>query len=274
LWCSTKNGVPGSFATSGQDAHLICPTAPKVAIAAKSEFSALSNRDGAVSCSVAQAPEQVGRHRCRQCRGKLSTPTEIPQRAFCTRFCFDSFYRHRCRVCEEPIRRRAEHQKVCIRRECKNELRRYPHLYQLPKRGQGSQNVATPLRSADKTGLKTRHDATPCLPRGLRHWHWGHLDDHDWRLINGKGHDVARVRQEGDCYWVTYPRAIPEPPLEGLEAACRRAVSLALARIEPLIVRQPGPHPLGRPSNIGPVTFQQTDWQPAGDGAGSSDHAE
>jgi hypothetical protein len=104
--------------------------------------------------TAAQASEQVGRHRCRQCRGKLSTPTEIPQRAFCTRFCFDSFYRHRCRVCEEPIRRRAEHQKVCIRRNCKNELRRYPHLYQLRFGTQGSRNVATPLKSADKTGTK------------------------------------------------------------------------------------------------------------------------
>jgi hypothetical protein len=67
------------------------------------------------------------RRRCRQCRGKLPTPTDIPQYAFCTPFCWQQFYRRRCLVCEEPIRRRAEHQKSCIRRECKNELRRYPH---------------------------------------------------------------------------------------------------------------------------------------------------
>jgi hypothetical protein len=95
------------------------------------------------------------RHRCRQCRGQLPVPTNIPQYGFCTKFCWQQFYRKRCVVCEEPIRRRAEHQKACMRRECKNELRRYPHLYQLPKRGQGSQNVVTPLRSADKTGVKS-----------------------------------------------------------------------------------------------------------------------
>jgi hypothetical protein len=94
------------------------------------------------------------RRRCRQCRGKLPTPTDIPQYAFCTPFCWQQFYRRRCLVCEEPIRRRAEHQKSCIRRECKNELRRYPHLYQLQKGTQGSRNVVTPLRSADKTGTK------------------------------------------------------------------------------------------------------------------------
>ena len=98
------------------------------------------------------------RQRCRNlgCRARLKEPTDIPQYAFCTPFCWQQFYRRRCLVCEEPIRRRAEHQKTCIRRECKNELRRYPHLYQLRFGTQGSQNVVTPIRSADKTGLKMR----------------------------------------------------------------------------------------------------------------------
>ena len=97
----------------------------------------------------------TGRQCCRQCRSKLPAPTDIPQYAFCTPFCWQQFYRGRCLVCEEPILRRAEHQKTCIRRECKNELRRYPHLYRLRKGIQGSQNVVTPLRSADKTGTKS-----------------------------------------------------------------------------------------------------------------------
>ena len=67
------------------------------------------------------------RHRCRnrQCRSRLKEATDNPRRAFCTRFCFDSFYRKRCRVCERDIdtdpqtgrrRQRLDQRKFCGRR--------------------------------------------------------------------------------------------------------------------------------------------------------------
>ena len=45
------------------------------------------------------------RKRCRnpKCRMKLPEPTSNEREAFCTRGCFNSFYQHRCRVCEKPI---------------------------------------------------------------------------------------------------------------------------------------------------------------------------
>jgi hypothetical protein len=45
------------------------------------------------------------------------------------------------------------------------------------------------------------------------------------------GRMVARVRQEGGGYWVARPRTIPEPPIESIEDAQRRAVNLALASL-------------------------------------------
>jgi hypothetical protein len=73
------------------------------------------------------------RHSCRHCRTKLDEPTENLRRAFCARGCYRSFYRSRCRVCEAPIRRKNEQQKVCYGKECKAELRRFPERIPGPK---------------------------------------------------------------------------------------------------------------------------------------------
>jgi hypothetical protein len=176
---------------------------------------------------------------CRQCRSKLPAPTDIPQYAFCTPFCWQQFYRGRCLVCEEPIRRRAEHQKACIRRECKNDLRRYPHLYQCPQKGRGSQNVVTPLRSADKTGTKMSLRA--CRASALQ-WRASagrivgpaHVlaaevfGGRDWRpTVSGGGVaiEIGRLRQrtlvDRDNNWIDWPVATneaahPEPRNDGL----------------------------------------------------------
>jgi hypothetical protein len=50
-------------------------------------------------------PQQTLRHYCRnpKCRSKLRTPVADPREAFCTKGCYTSFYRQRCRVCEELI---------------------------------------------------------------------------------------------------------------------------------------------------------------------------
>src|SRR5262249_16977433 len=45
------------------------------------------------------------RHYCRNlhCRSKLKAPVENERDAFCTRGCFEIFYRTRCRVCERRL---------------------------------------------------------------------------------------------------------------------------------------------------------------------------
>lgn len=65
------------------------------------------------------------RHYCRnpRCRSKLKAPLANLREAFCTRGCHNSFYLHRCLVCEQPMERRSEHQLVCGNRRCRNALR-------------------------------------------------------------------------------------------------------------------------------------------------------
>jgi hypothetical protein len=45
------------------------------------------------------------RHYCRnpRCRSKLPAPVANPREAYCVRGCFNSFYLHRCIVCERAI---------------------------------------------------------------------------------------------------------------------------------------------------------------------------
>jgi hypothetical protein len=76
------------------------------------------------------------RYMCRRCRSKLAEPVANEHLAFCTPGCFSSFYRKRCRVCEEPIhlaeRRRGPKRVLCHKAKCRAEYRQYPHLYHGP----------------------------------------------------------------------------------------------------------------------------------------------
>jgi hypothetical protein len=104
------------------------------------------------------------------------------------------------------------------------------------------QETLVPQRSAPPPA-DGRAAVSPCLPKGLLKsiadmppWRWERLtgpngewrEDDDWHLLNREGRMVARVRQEGTGYWVARPRIIPEPPIEGFEAACRRAVQVVM----------------------------------------------
>jgi len=53
-------------------------------------------------------------------------------------------------------------------------------------------------------------------------------EDDDWDLFDRSGKMAARVRQEGEGYWVARPRIVPEPPMESFEAVCRRAVNVVM----------------------------------------------
>ena len=104
-------------------------------------------------------------HYCRNshCRSRLPHPVENERRAFCARGCHSIFYRSRCLVCEEPMRRKGDHQRFGSgHSRCKAEYRRYPHVYDWPEgakptqTGQGTASVREGGRNADFTGLKTR----------------------------------------------------------------------------------------------------------------------
>ena len=101
------------------------------------------------------------RHYCRnpRCRSKLKVPVENEHHAFCTPGCHTSFYRSRCLVCEDQMRRKSDRQRFGSgHRTCQSEYRRFPHVYELPSRSgyQGSQNARRGVGSAQSTGLKTR----------------------------------------------------------------------------------------------------------------------
>jgi hypothetical protein len=65
------------------------------------------------------------RHYCRnpRCRSKLPQSLANPREAFCARGCHSSFYRKRCLVCEGPMTRRREDQKVCRKSKCRSAFR-------------------------------------------------------------------------------------------------------------------------------------------------------
>lgn len=66
------------------------------------------------------------RHRCRhpRCRSKLPSPVTNPREAFCCRGCYESFYLHRCRVCECSIEQPKRGQRViCKKARCRNAFR-------------------------------------------------------------------------------------------------------------------------------------------------------
>jgi hypothetical protein len=68
--------------------------------------------------------ETAMRKFCRnqKCRMKLPTPTSNEKEAFCTRGCYQSFYLHRCIVCEKAIERTTANRKICKRSRCRNAL--------------------------------------------------------------------------------------------------------------------------------------------------------
>jgi hypothetical protein len=50
----------------------------------------------------------------------------------------------------------------------------------------------------------------------------------DYELVNGKDQMVARIRQDGERWWVDRPSMFPDPPLETLDQARTRAMHMTL----------------------------------------------
>jgi hypothetical protein len=92
------------------------------------------------------------RHYCRfeRCRSRLAAPVENTHRAFCTRSCHSSFYRHRCLVCEKDLPKGPANRKICKSAKCRSEYRRFSHVYHF------AGNVQRPLETSIKSGPETR----------------------------------------------------------------------------------------------------------------------
>jgi hypothetical protein len=171
---------------------------------------------------------------CRKCRGKLPAPVDNQRRAFCTRFCFDTYYRNRCVVCDEPFRRRSASQRTCIRLDCKAELRRFPLAYSWPEtpgRTNTPQNDIDPLKSPDFIGLGRPLAGTRPPAHALSDWRWGNPVDGDLSLYDPNGLTIARlVQHEGRWHLrclVTWPRM----SWSDFEQAKRHSESLALSNL-------------------------------------------
>jgi len=114
------------------------------------------------------------RHYCRKCRSRLKQPTDNLRRAFCTRFCFDSFYRNRCRVCEKDLRKkggRGHASRLYCRppNKCKVEAQKWPGRYEYGPPITPSTTNANYAHSTASETARWRHVAGPELsPTALR----------------------------------------------------------------------------------------------------------
>jgi len=101
--------------------------------------------------------ETAMRSMCRnpRCRSKLPTPVSNPRDAFCTRGCYSSFYRTRCRVCECAIEQPKRGQRlVCNKPRCYAASRSREALGRYHPSGEVQINSKKPMKSGLKSGLK------------------------------------------------------------------------------------------------------------------------
>jgi len=201
------------------------------------------------------------RHRCRLCRTKLKEPTDNPRRAFCCRGCFQGFYRSRCVVCAGLIRRKNEQQKTCIKKACKDELRRFPLAFAWQKTGNTPSEYKRASETLDSSGSKLPIEGDRPPFRCLANWSWGGdpgAGDHS--LHETDGLTLARIVHERDGrYRLRSPLTWPHLSW-GVDQAKRRAESLALASapLDPKLAARvkrdnETPHPMGPPPNRSPT---------------------
>jgi hypothetical protein len=155
------------------------------------------------------------RHYCRnpKCRMKLKAPVANVREAFCTRGCFNSFYLHRCLVCEGSLERKNETQKVCKKAKCRR-------VWQAQSGGFGryltsgpsaaGEDLKTPIKSGFKSALGS---------------------DRRWRIVAGElappEFRGATVPDGPNCQWAggsfehleRRNRAVVEAHFDRLDAA-------------------------------------------------------
>ena len=218
--------------------------------------------------SADEATSGIARKRCRnpRCRSKLPTPVESPHRAFCTRGCYESFYRTRCRVCETDLRKTGkrgdENRRYCRPpNRCASEARKWPEKY-----GFGARPLLPPVQRKnndsyiDSTGLKIGIAGSPPTAHCLRDWWWGDSEVGDLSLYDKNGTTIARlVLADDGRYHLRTPVTILRQSWADLNDVKRGAESFALMAmpleaVDPKLAarlkRDNGtPHPMGPPVN-------------------------
>jgi hypothetical protein len=204
---------------------------------------------------------------------KLKAPTDNEHHAFCTPGCHAAFYRARCLVCEDPMKRKREGQKIKSgHSRCAAEYRKFPRAYDYPraenaKKGADSQIANESFRNADKMAFESAiADALgpefiplcgdPPSQRALRSWMW-HVDGDECELRSADGMLLARLESNAGRHRLTYPRTFPILSWADLVEAKHRAESVALAAL-PLDPATPArvkrdnamPHPMGAPLSL------------------------
>lgn len=214
------------------------------------------------------------RHYCRnqRCRSKLKAPVDNVHHAFCCSGCYKSFYRTRCVVCEDKIRRKGDHQKFGSgHAKCRSEYRRFPHVYDYPKTA-GTAHTSSFARqgggSAHLTGLQSALEGVSKNERprhrSLRGWSWVE-SDLELGLRDGTGAVLARLERNRGRYRLTRPLSFPILSWGDEAEARHEAETLALGSLGLADIRaeKRAPHPLGAPK--GSFAF---DGMPAGRIAG------
>src|SRR5262249_27448353 len=233
--------------------------------------------------SADEATSGIARKRCRnpRCRSKLPTPVENEHHAFCCRGCHSSFYRSRCLVCEDQMKRKRSDQRIKSGHgKCSAEYRRFPRVYDLPQRSDvpmvGISNVS--LAEAHFTGTFSGPIGERPHHRALRHWSW-HSDELEHELRDAAGTLLARLESNAGRHRLTCPRTTPILSWADLGEAKSRAESFALmtipsAAVDPKLAARierdnETPHPMGPPLNRPPLTSDapSSDWRPTGNGA-------
>lgn len=104
------------------------------------------------------------RIRCRnqRCRSKLPIPTDNHHKAFCSRYCYDQFYRLKCVVCEKDLPEEAAGRTLCSARQCRLDYRNFRQSYDFgysEPDGHPGPDCKTDARSAHFTGVKSAQKA-------------------------------------------------------------------------------------------------------------------
>src|SRR5258708_37673785 len=155
------------------------------------------------------------RKRCRNphCRLKLKEPTDNEHHAFCCKGCHESFYKHKCLVCERPLRN-ARRRYCPAPAKCYGLARTYPQKYQLPVYCRPA--LAGPIESRGKTPTRPPH-------RCLREWFWTDEVDLELELQAHAAQALAGLEHNRGRYRLTPPRTLPIPPPHHLADANHHA---------------------------------------------------
>jgi hypothetical protein len=141
--------------------------------------------------------ETAMRKFCRnpKCRMKLPAPTSKEREAFCTKGCYQSFYLHRCRVCEVALAKsegKGRPRLVCKKAKCKNAWAAGEGFGKYAESAQSYPVSQNPEKSAESATNTGRFEPVKAGPR--------------WRIVAGgpltpSQMHCATVPDGPDCQW-------------------------------------------------------------------------